>query len=119
LISSACGKAGAMLKAYLACLAKVDIPLNRPLPLSEYAKRAVSLSQQKFDHVCTQHSDCAVTTGKDLKHEVTNALLKAYAEAKGCCLDCVRKTVCGEKTVNCRLGHAPTTASVAVPSPPT
>jgi hypothetical protein len=87
--------------------------MDRALSVAEYAKSAVGL-ERRFDTTsCSDHADCAVKNAKGLNQEVATALIAAHEDIKACCLDCMRKNVCGLPTLICRLGHPSAPSTVA------
>jgi hypothetical protein len=113
LVNSGCNRAGTTLKNYLASLKASGIPMDRALSVAEYAKCALNLERRVDTSSCTDHADCAVKNARGLNQEVAAALIAAHEDIKACCLDCMRKNVCGLPTLLCRLGHtsAPSTVS--------
>jgi hypothetical protein len=104
LATSDCGRAAEMLKAYIAGLAQAEMPMGKLLSLKDYAERAVKFQAQSMDYSCTEHHDCAVTKGKNIKQEVAAELINGHVAVKAPCLDCLRNKFCGMK-LTCRLGH--------------
>jgi hypothetical protein len=108
-----------VLKLYLSALTQAGIPLGEGLCLADYRSRAPILESQDINCSCAEHHDCAVTESKYMNKEVATALIKAYNEVTPCCLDCMRKRVCGKKDIVCRLGHVtPAASAVNTNSPP-
>jgi hypothetical protein len=79
--------------------------MDRALSVAEYAKCALNLQRRVDTASCLDHADCAVKNAKGLNQEVAAALIAAHEGIKACCLDCMRKNVCGLPDLVCRLGH--------------
>lgn len=105
LLATSCPNASTMMKKYLVSLDEANIPLDEMLSVAEYAKRAAKLERKVHSHYCTDHQECATRDAKGLNQEVAAALMGAHKDIKSCCLDCMRRNICGIATLTCRLGH--------------